>query len=121
VPKGEGVCPALKKDMAAFASDHYEGYFNTDHLLPSVFFQEARDPKDIPAYRDLDLKYIYGSEADPKDHADLVLGSDATWFEVKRNLDRLPRTLDPETVATLTPKMEGQLKNWAAEHLKQRM
>jgi len=67
------------------------------------------------------LKYIYDGEADPKDHADLMLGSDATWFEVKRNLDRLPRPVDPETVATLTPIMEGQLKNWAAERLKQRM
>ena len=51
----------------------------------------------------------------------MMLGSEATWFEVKRNLDRLPRTVDPETVATLTPKMEGQLKNWAAGRLKERI
>jgi hypothetical protein len=54
-------------------------------------------------------------------HADLMLGSAASWFDVKRNIDRLPRAVNPETVATLTPKMEGQLKNWAAERLKQRM
>jgi hypothetical protein len=121
VPKGDGTCPALKKDVAGFASDHYEGYFNTDHLLPSVFFHEARDAKDIPLYRDLGLKYIYDGNADPKDHADLMLGNEATWFEVKRNLDRLPRTVDPETVISLTSKMEGQLKNWGILRLRSRM
>lgn len=94
-------------------------YFNADHLLPSVFFQEARDPKDVPLYQDLSLKYIYNGKADPKAHADLMLGSEATWYDVKWNIDRLPRTVDPETV--LTSKMEGQLKKWAADRLKRRM
>jgi hypothetical protein len=67
------------------------------------------------------LKYIYDGNADPKDHADLMLGNEATWFEVKRNLDRLPRTVDPETVISLTSKMEGQLKNWGILRLRSRM
>ncbi len=58
---------------------------------------------------------------DPQDHADLMQGIEANWYEVKRNLDRLPRTSDPETVAALSPKMQGQLKQWAADRLKGRM
>jgi hypothetical protein len=121
VPRGAGSCPALKKDVAAFAPDHYQGYFHTDHLLPSVFFREARDSESIVLYDELGLRYIYDGNADPKDHADLMVGIEATWFEIKRNLDRLPRAVDPEILSNLSPKMEGHLKNWALERLKGRM
>jgi len=121
VARGAETCPVVKKDVAGYATDHYEGYFHTDHLLASAFFQEDRDPKNLPLYQDLSLKYIYDAKADPLDHADLMQGSDATWYDVKRNIDRLPRFSDPETIVSLTPKLEGQLKHWAAQRLKERM
>lgn len=49
VAKGTETCPVLKKDLAEYSADHYEGYFHTDHLLPSVFFQEERDPEGAQA------------------------------------------------------------------------
>jgi hypothetical protein len=121
VPKGTDAEPALKKDLAAFSADHYEGYFHTDHLLPSVFFREERDPADLKLYKDLSLRYIFDSQADPQDHRELVAGVESGWYEVKRNLDRFPRFADPESTPELTSKIEGQLKNWAEKRLKERM
>jgi len=121
VPKGTNTEPVLKKDLAVYSADHYEGYFHTDHLLPSVFFQEARDPKELKLYRDLSLRYIFDAKADPQDHKDLVSGVESNWYEIKRNLDRLPQFCDPEVVSELTPKMQGKLKTWAAQRLKERM
>jgi hypothetical protein len=116
--KGE---PVLKKDLASYSADHYEGYFHTDHLLPSVFFKEDRDPKGLTLYKDLSLRYIFDSQADPGDHRELVAGIPSSWYEVKQNLDRLPSLSDPEVVSELTPKIQGQLKNWASQRLKGRM
>lgn len=121
VPKGTGAEPTLKKDLMAYSADHYEGYFHTDHLLPSVFFQEARDPRDLKLYQDLSLRYIFDSKADPEDHEHLVAGVKSGWYEIKRNLDRLPKFCDPEVVSELKPKMQGQLKTWAFQRLKDRM
>ena len=118
---GIGAGPALKKDVAEYSADHYEGYFHTDHLLPSVFFHEARDPKSLPLYRDLSLRYIFNSKADPEDHEHLVAGVKSSWYEIKRNLDRLPKFCDPEVVSELKPKMQGQLKMWASQRLSDRM
>lgn len=121
VSKGAETCPTLKRDLAEYSADHYEGYFHTDHLLPSAFFQEARDPTELTRYQDLGLRYIWDPRGDPQDHADLMQGIEAKWYEVKRNLDRLPRASDPETAPTLTPKLQGQLKRWAADRLDARM
>jgi len=121
VKEGEKSEPALKKDLAGYTADHYEGYFHTDHLLPSVFFQEARDPKNLKLYQNLSLRYIFDSKADPEDHEHLVAGVKSSWYEIKRNLDRLPRFCDPEVVSELKLKMQGQLKTWAAQRLKARL
>ena len=121
VPKGNQPEPILRKDLVAYSADHYQGYFHTDHLLPSVFFHEERDPKNLKLYEDLSLRYIFDSKADPADHKDLVTGVESSWYEVKRNLDRLPKFCDPELISELTPKMQGRLKNWAAQRLKDRM
>jgi hypothetical protein len=69
----------------------------------------------------LSLRYIFDAKAGPQDHADLMQGVEANWYEVKRNLDRLPRTSDPEKATTFTPKIQGQLKQWGADRLKERM
>jgi len=121
VPKGTNAEPVLKRDLADYSADHYEGYFHTDHLLPSVFFQKERDPKNLKLYQDLSLRYIFDSKGDPEDHKQLVAGVEANWYEIKRNLDRLPEFCDPEAVSELTPKMQGKLKTWAAQRLKDRM
>ncbi len=121
VPKSDKAEPTLKKESAAYPADHYEGFFNTDHLLPSVFFHEDRDPKTLERYQDLSLRYIFDSKTDPEDHQHLVAGVDASWYEIRRNLDRLPGFCDPEVVSQLTPKIQGKLKNWAAQRLKNRM
>jgi len=121
IKKGLEPQPQLKKDLAEYSADRYHGYFHTDHLLPSVFFKEDRDPAELQLYQDLSLRYIFDDKGDPQDHKDLVDGVESNWYEVKRNLDRLPRFCDPERVPQLTPKMEGQLKNWAHDRLKERM
>jgi hypothetical protein len=121
VPKGEKSEPALKKDLAGYSADHYEGFFHTDHLLPSVFFQEERDPKNLQLYQDLSLRYIFDSNADPEDHKQLVAGVESNWYDIKRNLDRLPGFCDPEVVSEITAKMQGQLRTWASQRLKDRM
>ena len=77
VAKGAESCPMLKKDVAGYSADHYEGYFHTDHLLPSVFFQEERDRR-ICLLSGLELEVYLRPEADPLDHADLMQGSDAS-------------------------------------------
>ena len=121
IPKRTEAEPALKKDLAEYSADHYEGYFHTDHLLPSVFFHEDRDPSELQLYRDLSLRYIFDEHADPQDHKELVSGLETSWYEIKRNLDRLPRFSDPETLSQLTPKIEGQLKTWALKRLRERL
>jgi len=104
--KRRGKLPGSEKGCHGIAPDHYDGYFNTDHLLPSVFFQEARDPKDIPLYQNLDLKYIT-MERQTEGPCGIDAGERGDLVRGKRNLDRLPRSVDAETVATLTPKMEA--------------
>jgi len=49
-------------EFARNSPDHYAGYFHSDHLIPSVFFQKDRDPQEIAKYEDLSFRYIFGSE-----------------------------------------------------------
>jgi hypothetical protein len=115
--------PAPLKPTSAFANfspDHYEGYFHTDHLIPSAFFQKDRDPKGLKRYDDLGLRYIFDPSADPQGHAELMAGIPVSWYEVKRDMDRLPDFVDPERTSILDRSLRGRLVEWLEKRIKQR-
>jgi hypothetical protein len=115
--------PAPLKSSSPFANfspDHYEGYFHTDHLIPAAFFQKDRDPKNLKKYDDLSLRYIFDSSEDPQGHAELMAGIPVSWYEVKRDMDRLPDFVDPERTSILDRSIRGRLVGWLEERIKQR-
>ena len=72
-PRGIQHCPATSlvrispsevsplretSPFRAYSPDHYSGFFHTDHLIPSVFFREERDPQELVSYDNLSLRYI---------------------------------------------------------------
>lgn len=102
------------------STDHYAGYFHTDHLIPSVFFQKERDPKDLKRYDDLGLRYIFDPEADPDGHAELMRGTQAKWYDVQHDMDRLPEFAHPERTSRLDRQARGRLVGWLEERIKGR-
>jgi hypothetical protein len=108
-------------EFRKYSADHYQGYFHTDHLIPSVFFTKERDPKALKLYDDLTFRYIFDPTADAQEHAELMTGLDATWYEAKRNMDRLPDYADPETEPTFSEKTRGRLAQWLEHRLKERL
>jgi hypothetical protein len=115
--------PAPLKSSSPFANfspDHYEGYFHTDHLIPAAFFQKDRDPKNLQKYDDLSLRYIFDPSEDPEGHAELMAGIPVSWYEVKRDMDRLPDFVDPERTSILDRSIRGRLVGWLEERIKQR-
>lgn len=102
------------------SSRHYAGYFHTDHLIPSVFFQKDRDPRSLPRYDDLSFQYIHDASGDPEGHAELMLGTPAKWYDVKRNMDRIPQFADPEAVGLLDHETRGRLSSWLEERIRSR-
>jgi hypothetical protein len=123
VPIGESKASPLKEGspFRSFSPDHYTGFFHTDHLIPSVFFSEERDPKELVRYENLSFQYIFDGSADPKDHGELMTGVPTTWYEVKRSMDRLPSFVSPEATSQLTDKQMGRLANWLDTRLAARM
>jgi hypothetical protein len=119
--EGEGTPIREASDLHKYSPSHYEGFFHTDHLIPSVFFSKERDPKELTLYSDLSLQYIYDSVGDPVDHKELMTGTETSWYDVKRNLDRLPDFVDPEKTATLTGPQRGRLVRWLEGRLKERL
>jgi hypothetical protein len=117
VAPDEGDSSPLREtsDFRRFSADHYSGYFHTDHLIPSVFFNKERDPKAIELYKNLSFRYIYDSKADAEEHAELMTGVEAGWYEAKRNLDRLPSFADPEKVDGLPVQLRARLAKWLEE------
>jgi hypothetical protein len=135
-PRGLVHCPATwlvkaKDDDASplketspfrgYSTDHYQGYFHTDHLIPSAFFRKERDPKDLKTFDDLSFRYIFDGTADPADHAELMAGVEAGSYEVKRNMDRLPDFADPERLGAMSDKIKGRLGQWLQKRLEERM
>jgi hypothetical protein len=98
----------------------YRGFFHTDHLIPSVFFRPERDPKQLQAYEQLELSYIFDAVADPEGHAELMTGIPATWYEAKRNMDRVPDFANPELNEAFTAKTRGRLLNWLEKRTQSR-
>ena len=117
---GEGAPLKSTSPLSSYSPDHYQGYFHTDHLIPSVFFRKDRDPKDLARYDNLSFRYIFDGDADPTDHAELMVGTPATWYEVRRNMDRLPAFADPEKTTDMTLKMQGGLGQWLDARMAER-
>jgi hypothetical protein len=107
-------------NFCAYSPDRYRGFFHTDHLIPSVFFQKEKDPAGLTSYEDLSLRYIWDDAAEPEDHRDLMTGDPATWYDVRRNMDRLPDWVDPETTPTYTVQLRAQLGSWLEQRLRDR-
>jgi hypothetical protein len=123
VPLAEGEATPIREgsDLHKHSPSHYEGFFHTDHLIPSAFFSKDRDPKELTLYNNLSFQYIYDAEGDPVDHKELMTGAETTWYDVRRNIDRLPDFVDPEKTGLLTDIQKGKLVRWLDGRLKERL
>lgn len=123
VPLAEGEATPIREgsDLHKYSPSHYEGFFHTDHLIPSVFFSKERDPKELTIYDNLSFQYIYDAEGDPIDHKELMTGAETTWYDIRRNMDRLPDFVDPEKTGLLTDVQKGKLVRWLDGRLKERL
>ncbi|MEK6405969.1 MAG: hypothetical protein AABN34_03285 [Acidobacteriota bacterium] len=123
VPLAEGEVSPLRdsSEFRKFSPDHYEGYFHTDHLIPSVFFTAKADEKQIKLYDNLTFRYIFDPEEEPVDHAELMTGVNATWYDVRRNMDRLPDFVNPEKKLDFSAVARGRLANWLEGRLNERL
>jgi hypothetical protein len=123
VPIAQGEASPVKEtsEFRRFSPDHYEGYFHTDHLIPSVFFKDMPTEDDVTLYDNLTFRYIFDPLTDPLDHAELVEGVPATWYDVRRNMDRLPDFVNPERHNELTPVLRGRMANWLQGRLHDRL
>lgn len=122
-PLGEGEATPIREssDIHKYSPSHYEGFFHTDHLIPSVFFSKDRDPKELKLYDNLSFQYIYDPVGDPDDHGELMVGTETAWYDVRRNMDRLPDFVDPEKTGALTDAQRGRLVRWLEGRLKDRL
>lgn len=122
VPRQE-TDPSPLRPTSEFASnspDHYAGYFHTDHLIPSVFFQKDRDPKTAARYDELSFRYIFDGVIDPEGHGELMLGTPAKWYDVRANMNRLPDFADPEKTSMTDRNARGRLAKWLEERIRSR-
>lgn len=119
--EGEATPINAKSNVAKFSPDHYEGYFHTDHLIPSVFFKPQRDPQKLYLYKDLSFRYIFDPKDDPEEHTELMTGKKVKWYEVKRDLDRLPSFVNPERIINLNERLRAQLAGWLEQRLLKRL
>jgi hypothetical protein len=108
-------------ELSKYSPDHYEGYFHTDHLVPSVFFKPETDLTNPTVYDDLTFRYIFDPAADAQDHTELMTGVESSWYDVRRNMDRLPDFVNPEKSGTFTPKLRGRLAHWLESRLNERL
>ena len=122
VPRQQNDPTPLKptSDFAEHSPDHYAGYFHTDHLIPSVFFQKDRDPKTLTKYDDLGFRYILDGQSDAEGHAELMRGTPAKWYDVKANMNRLPDFADPEETSMAERTARGRLTRWLEERVRSR-
>ena len=122
VPRQPGDPTPLRptSEFSNSSPDHYAGYFHTDHLVPSVFFEKDRDPKQLKRYDDLSFRYIFDPTADAEGHAELMAGIPANWFEVKQNVDRIPDFADPERTSMTDARLRGRLTTWLEDRIRSR-
>jgi hypothetical protein len=120
-PSEESTPVSEKSEFSRYSASRYRGFFHTDHLIPSVFFRPDRDPENLPEYDALELNYIHDASGDAEGHAELMTGVSSTWYEVQRNLDRLPSFANAESSGPLTPKLRGKLLHWLDQRLRERL
>ena len=122
VPRQEGDPTPLKptSDFAESSPDHYAGYFHTDHLIPSAFFQRERDPEVLTKYEDLGFRYIFDGTVDAEGHSELMQGTPAKWYDVRANMNRLPAFANPEETSMAERTTRGRLTRWLEERLRSR-
>lgn len=119
--RADDPCPLkASSDFNGFSPDHYAGYFHTDYLIPSAFFQKSRDPAALKRYDDLSLRYIFDPFADPEGHGELVEGVPAKWYEVRQSLDRIPDFADPEHTFMTDIRLRGRLTTWLEDRIRSR-
>ena len=123
IPLAEGEKSPLREasDFRKYSADHYQGYFHTDHLIPSVFFTNEARSKQLKLYENLTFRYIYDPDADPQEHAELMTGIEVNWYDVKRNIDRLPDFVDPEKNLDFSESIRARLATWLDRRLKERL
>ena len=123
VPLEPGEATPIREgsELSKYSPSHYEGFFHTDHLIPSAFFNKDRDPKELRLYEDLSFKYIFDPAGDPQDHRELMTGTEASPYELKQNMDRLPEFLDPEKPLKFSGKLDGRVRSWLEQRLAQRL
>jgi hypothetical protein len=66
------------------------------------------------------LRYIFDSSEDPKGHSELMTGIPVSWYDVKRDMDRLPDFVDPENTSSLDRPLRGRLVGWLEDRMKRR-
>jgi hypothetical protein len=80
-PSDESHPLAHDAEFGQYSASCYEGYFHTDHLIPSVFFDGSKPTK---LYKDLDFSYIH--DATNPEHAELTGGESADWYTVRNEI-----------------------------------
>jgi hypothetical protein len=122
VPRQESDPSVLRRtsEFAGNSPDHYAGFFHSDYLIPSVFFQKERDPKTVARYDDLSFRYIFDGARDPGGHQELMLGTPAKWYDVKANMSRLPDFADPEEATMTDRTVRGRLAKWLEQRIRSR-
>jgi hypothetical protein len=50
-----------------------------------------------------------------------MTGIEASWYEFRRNIDRLPEFVNPENTKEFPDKLRGRLGNWLESRLKLRL
>lgn len=121
IPLAEGETSPLRSssDFTKYSSDHYCGYIHTDYLIPSVFFKPERDPKKLKLYDNLSFRYIFDTK--DEDHEELMTGGRAKWYEITKDMDRLPDFVNPERVSNFSEDLRGRLARWLDDRLKKRL
>jgi hypothetical protein len=120
----DGRGPAPRKqlfDASDYSTDHYEGYFHTDYLIPSAFFRSSPDPAHLKLYKDLTFRYIYDPVVDPEEHAELMTGVKADPYEVRRSMDSLPLEFSPETRDDFPKWLRAKVAAWLEDRIKRRL
>ena len=80
-PTNEASPLANDPTHRGLSARQYKGWFHTDHLVPSAFFEDSQPSVE---YGDLDFSYIHDPAT--SDHAELMAGQPATGYEIRRDV-----------------------------------